>query len=156
MKRKWEFQERRTPQNQKKRKAVPRETEMDLGGKLHRRNMSKSISGNTKEAHLMVLWDYEKQEDVKLYGQLPNYDDSQCYDLGQEAILRQVALRIHANFHRPTWRALKHHMFAVEIAKKLFRIIKEMGDNDKRMNLSKNECLEGWRKYHSKIPSASW
>ena len=77
-----------------------------------------------------------------MYGRLQDYDDFQGYDLGQEDILRQVALRIYANFHRPSRQTLKHHLCAVGIPKKLFRQIEEFGDNDKRMNLSKNECLE--------------
>ena len=65
---------------------------------------------DTKEAHLVVLEDYKKQEDVKLYGQLPDYDDFQGYDMGEEDVLRQVGLRIYANFHKPTWKTLKHHL----------------------------------------------
>ena len=70
--------------------------------------MLKSKLGDTKEAHLAVLEDYKKQEDVKLYGQLPDYDDFQCYDMGGGDILRQVSLRIYANFHKPSWETLAH------------------------------------------------
>ena len=38
---------------------------------------------STKESHLAVLDNFKHQEDVKLYGQLPDYGDFQCYDLGQ-------------------------------------------------------------------------
>ena len=37
--------------------------------------MVKSRTEGTKEAHLAVLEGLQKQEDVKLYGQLPDYDD---------------------------------------------------------------------------------
>ena len=67
-----------------------------------------------------------------MYGQLPDYGDFQgCY-LGEEDILRQVALGIYAHFHRPYWQKLKHHLFAVETPKKLFREIKESADSDKK------------------------
>ena len=62
----------------------------------------------------MVLEGPKKQEGVKLMAQLPDYDNCQCCDLGQEDILRQVALRIYDNFHKPSWRALKHHLSAVK------------------------------------------
>ena len=63
--------------------------------------MLKSRLGDTKEANLVFLEDPKKQEDVKLYGQLPDYGNSQGYDLGQDDILRQAALRIYANLHKP-------------------------------------------------------
>ena len=63
--------------------------------------MMKSSLGNTKE-HLVVLEDSKQQEDVKLYGQLPDYGDFQGHDLGREDILLQIALMIYANFHRPS------------------------------------------------------
>ena len=86
--------------------------------------MLKSRLGDTKEAHLAVLGDYEKQEDVKLYVQLPDYDGSQRYDMGKDDNLRQVALRIYANSHKPSWRTSKHHLCAAKITKKLFKQIK--------------------------------
>ena len=80
--------------------------------------MLKSSLEDTKEAHLAVLEDSKKQEDVELYGQLPHYDDFQGYDLGPDDILRQVALRIYDNPHRPSWQTSKHHVIAVKIPKK--------------------------------------
>ena len=92
----------------------------------------KSSLGNTKGAHLAVLDNSKQRGDVKLYIQLPYYGDFQGYDLGQEDILRQVAQRIYANSHKPSWRTLKHHMFPVGIPKKLFREIKAISGNDKK------------------------
>ena len=91
----------------------------------------------------MFLEDFEKQEDIKLYSQLPDYDDFQGYELGEDDILRQVSLRIYANFHKPSWGALKHHLFSVKIPKKLFREIKNWAIAIRRMILSKKECLGG-------------
>ena len=84
------------------------------------RNMPKSSLGNTKEAHLAVLENSKQQEDVELYGQLPDYDDFQGYDLGQEDILRRIALGICDNFRKPPWQAIKHHLFPVGISKNYF------------------------------------
>ena len=82
--------------------------------------MSNSSLENTKGVHLEVLDNSKHQEDVKLYAQLPDYDNSQGYALGKECILLQVAQRIYANFHKPSWRPLKHHLFSVGRPKKLF------------------------------------
>ena len=76
--------------------------EIDLGGKFAKQNMLKSRLGVTKEANSVFLEEFKKQEDVKLYSQLPDYDDFQCYVLGADDILLQVALRIYANFHKPS------------------------------------------------------
>ena len=106
------------PRSTRRSKALQWEVEMDLSGKAPRRNMLKSSLGNTKDAHLVCLEDFEQKSDVKLYGQLPDYDDFQVYDLAQEDILRQIALGIYANFHRPSWGTLKHHLLTVKIPKK--------------------------------------
>ena len=52
--------------------------------------MLKSSLRNTRAVHLVVLDNPNQQEDVKLYVPLPDCD-CQCYDLGREDILRQVA-----------------------------------------------------------------
>ena len=44
--------------------------------------MLKSALADTEESNVVFLEDSEMQEGVKLYSQLPDYDDSQCYDLG--------------------------------------------------------------------------
>ena len=67
-----------------------------------------------------------------MYSQLPDYDDLQCYDLGVEAILRQIDQKIYANFHKPSWRTLKHHLFMAGIPKKIFRELRNIAENDKK------------------------
>ena len=85
-----------------------------------------------------------QQEDVKLYSQLPDYDDFRGYDLGIDEQLEQITTLIFANFHKPSWQTLKHHLFTAKLPQKLLRKIKMLAENDKkRMNLSKNGCLEG-------------
>ena len=46
---------------------------------------------------------------------------------------------------------MKHHLSAAKTPGKLFKKIKELEDNDKRMILRKKECLGGYQK----IPIAS-
>ena len=99
------------PKKKRREKAKPLEDGLDLSGEFHRGNMSRPSLGNTKEANLAVLGNFKHQEDVKLYGRLPDYDDFQCYDLGQGGILHHVARRIYANIHKPSWGTLKRHLF---------------------------------------------
>ena len=73
------------------------------------------------------LGDFKKQEGVKLYSRIPDYDDFQGYDFGEEDILRQVALRIYSHFHKHSLQALKHHLFAVKFPKKHFKENKRNG-----------------------------
>ena len=51
---------------------------MDLSGKFDRQNMLKSTLIETKGPNLVFLEDFEKKEDIKLYSQLPDYDDVQA------------------------------------------------------------------------------
>ena len=83
--------------------------------------MSRSSIGNKKAARLAVLNKFRQKEDVKLHIQLPYYDDFQGYDLGREDALHHVLRQIYANFHKASWRTLKHHLSPVGIAKKLPR-----------------------------------
>ena len=63
--------------------------------------------------------------------------------IGRGGILRQVALRISADFHRPSWQALRHHCLAVKAQKKLFRQIEELGDNDKKDEFKQDRMSVG-------------
>ena len=109
------------PKMKRREKASPLEVELDSSGKLSMGNMLRASLGNTKESHLVISDDFEQREDVKLYSRLPDYNASKRYDLGKDDLLRQVAQRIYANFHKPTWRTLKHHLFSVRAPKKLSR-----------------------------------
>ena len=63
---------------------------MDLSGNPERRSRPESSLGNTKESHFGGFREPKQKEDVKLHGRLPDYDDSRCYGLGEEGILRQI------------------------------------------------------------------
>ena len=103
--------------------------------------MSRSSIGNRREARLAVSDKFKQKEDVKLRTQLPDYGDFQGYDLGSGDALHQVLRQIYANFHKPSWQTLKHHLFPVGIAKKLVREIKAIAGNGKKAISNKNGCL---------------
>ena len=130
------------PKSKRRGKAKSRGEVIDLSGGSPRRNMLKGALAGKKESNASLLGDSQKQEGVKLYSQLPDYDDFQGYDLGDEDISRQVALGIYANFHKPSWQTLKHHLFTVKITKKLFKKIKELADSDKKGDF-KQEMMFG-------------
>ena len=46
-------------------------------------------------------------------------------------ILHHVAQRMYANFHKPSWRTLKHRLFSVKVPKEIFRKLKSISGNDK-------------------------
>ena len=57
-----------------------------------------------------------------MYSQLPDYDDFQGYDLGIDTILSQIDQKIYSNFHQPSWRISKRHLFMAEMPKNFLEI----------------------------------
>ena len=72
-----------------------------------------------ERARVVLVNDFKQQEGLKMYIQLPDYDDFQGYDLGMGWILSHIAHEIYANFHKPSWETLEHHLFMAETPKKL-------------------------------------
>ena len=81
--------------------------------------MIESGFGREKESHTISAWDFNHQEDIKTYGQLPDYDEFQGYDLGIDSELSQIDETIYVSFHKPSWRTLKRHLVLVGIPEKL-------------------------------------
>ena len=79
--------------------------------------MSRASLKGGNEARVVSANDSKQREDLKMYSQLPDYDDFQGYDLWKEDISRQVVQRIYANFHKPSWRTLKRHLFSAGFRK---------------------------------------
>ena len=75
-----------------------------------------------------------------MYIQLPDYDDFQGYDLGMGWILSHIAHEIYANFHKPSWETLEHHLFMAETPKKLPKQPDSVARNDKR-KIPKQEMM---------------
>ena len=78
----------------------------------------------SNEVNAVLRSEFSQQEDVKLYSQLPDYDEFRGYDLGIDEQLELAATLIFANFHKPSWQTLKHHLFTAKVPQKLFRKIK--------------------------------
>ena len=105
---------------------------MDLSRKFGFSNLLRSNSEESKEANAVLNDEFSQQEDVKLYSQLPEYDDFRGYDLGVDEQLGEIAHQIFVNFHKPSWQTLKHHLFVSKIPKKLLRKIKILAENGKK------------------------
>ena len=67
-----------------------------------------------ERAHFGRFGQFKMKEGVKIYIQLPAYDDFQGYGLGADAILSQIARGIYANFHKSYWQTSKHHLFVAK------------------------------------------
>ena len=85
-------------------------------------NISKSSLGNGKEARVVLANGFKRRGGLKVYIQLPRYDDSQRYDLGAAEILSKIARQIYANSHNPSWETLQRHLLMAEIPKELLAI----------------------------------
>ena len=78
-----------------------------------------------------MVENFKQKADLEMYSQLPDYDDFQGYDLGIETILSQIAQKIYANFHKPSWQTLSHHLCMAKIPKMLFRDRKNIDGDEK-------------------------
>ena len=96
-----------------------------------------------KESHTISVGVFTHREDLKMYGQLPDFDDIQRYDMGIDTDLSRMAGEMYADFHKPLRQALKRHFPMAEIPKKLLRDPKIMEGNGKRASSNKKECLRG-------------
>ena len=69
-------------QKKRRMKADPLEAEIYFGGKYSFANMLRRNLEESNEANAVLRSEFSQQEDVKLYSQLPDYDDFRGYDLG--------------------------------------------------------------------------
>ena len=83
--------------------------------------MLKSAIGDTAEVHQAILDEFKIQEDVKMYIQLPDYDDFLGFYLPSESALAAISNRAYAGFLKMTWSTLKHHLLSSFTPKKLLR-----------------------------------
>ena len=90
------------PQKKRRKKAEPLEVKIDLGGKYSFANMLRSNLEESNEANAVLRSEFSQQEDVKLYSQLPDYDDFRGYYLDIDDQLEEIANRIFANSHKPS------------------------------------------------------
>ena len=110
------------PQKKRRKKAEPLDAKIDLGGKYSFANMLRSNLEESNEVNAVLRSEFSQQEDVKLYSQLPDYDDFRGYNSGVDGRLEEIANRIFANSHEPSWqKTLKHYLFTAKVPQKLFR-----------------------------------
>ena len=83
---------------------------------------------------------FKHRENLKMHGQLPDYDEFQCYDLGIDSELIQIDGKNYANFQNPSRRSSRRHLFLAVIPEKLFHQLKILAAIDKKTNLNKREC----------------
>ena len=74
-------QERIRKRKKRRKKAEPLENKMDLSGKFGLSNLLRSNLEESNEVNAILRNEFPHQEDVKLYIQLPYYDDFRGYDL---------------------------------------------------------------------------
>ena len=60
-----------------------------------------------------LVGNFKHQEDLKMYGRLPDYGEFRGYDLGVDSGLSQIDEEIYANFYKPSRGALRRHLFLV-------------------------------------------
>ena len=113
--------------------------------------MLKSNLEESNEANAVLISEFPQQEDIKLYSQLPDYDDFRGYDLGIDEQLEKSDTLIYANFRKHPWQTSKRHLFTAKVPQKLFREIKISPENDKKDEF-KQERMFG---RVSKIPIAN-
>ena len=78
------------------------EAEAEFSGECAFPEMLKSFLRDA-EIGQRVVGDFEIQEGVEMYNQLPVHIEFQIYDLSEEAELAAIALDILAHFDKPSW-----------------------------------------------------
>ena len=104
-------EEKRNDTKEEKRKRIALGSRTRLEWEIYQGNMMSASLENENGARMVVVNGFKPQEDLKMYSQLPDYDDFQGYDLGVGVILREIAHKIYANFHKPSWQTSKHHFY---------------------------------------------
>ena len=111
--------------------------------------MIKSGLDVEKAPRTMLVGNSKHQEDLEMYGRLPDYDEFQGYDMGIDTDLSRIAEKMYADFHNPPWVTLKRPSVMVEIPRKLLRELTILAENDKKGIPNKKECFEG-------LPKSQW
>ena len=62
--------------------------------------MPKSGLEGEKESHTILVGNFKQLEDLKMYGQLPDYGEFQRYDLCIDSGLSHIDEKIYADFHK--------------------------------------------------------
>ena len=82
--------------------------------------MLRSRLGDDPEVNQVLADEFKIQDDVKMYSQLPGYDDFQRLDIANGCDFAATQEIIYGCFYKPSWQTLKHHLLNGNITEKLF------------------------------------
>ena len=85
----------------------------------------------------MLLFEVKIQEDIKMYSQLPDYDDFRGFGLAKEAGLAAISKRIYEGSANPSWLTLKNHLLSIHIPQTLFKSLREIPIRKKKDEFKK-------------------
>ena len=88
-----------------------------------------------------LLDEFKIQASAKMYCRLPDYDNSQGFDLSDEVNLAATPKSTMVGFPKPSWLPRKHYLFNAHIRKKLFVAIRENATKDMKDGEFKQERL---------------
>ena len=94
-------------------KASPIEAKLDLSGEYSFSNMMNSSLDDEIEVNQVLIDEFKVKEDVKMFSQLPDYDDFRWADLSNEGDLATAYKRSYGAFRKPSRRTLKHHLLNI-------------------------------------------
>ena len=69
--------------------------------------------GKENKAHTILVENFKHREDLKMYGGLPDYEEFQGFYLRIDSELSQIDEKIYADFHKPSRKTSKRHLFLV-------------------------------------------
>ena len=103
-----------------------------------------------------VLQDeFKIQDDVKMYGTLPGYDNFVGFDLSNEKDLSAISKSIFTGPPKTSRAKLKHRLFNTHIPKEVFKKILERALNDMAYEFDQERLFQKWMRYLFQIHPVS-
>ena len=124
--------------------------EIDSIGKYSLSSIPKSGIADAPWANQGLLGGLKTQEDVKMYIRLPDNDDFRRFDFPSEADLSAISNRLYQGFAKPHLNII---CLSPNIRNKLFKPLRELRLQDRKANVSKNDCFREYPEIH--IPELS-
>ena len=88
---------------------------LDSGGVFVSEN-SQFYPRRRKGGDQLLLGEFKIQENVKIFGQLRDFDYFRRFDLEEEGYLSTVSKRIYGGFRKPFRQTTKHRLFNMHIS----------------------------------------
>ena len=115
---------------------------VDLGGEYSLAGMMQSGFEDTQDANQALLDEFKIQDGVKMYRRLPEYGDFLGFYVANDADSVVISKRAYGDFRNRHFQLLNSFP-NTSIPKKLRRAVGALRAQDKRMNLSENDCFDG-------------